>query len=396
VAMFHHDGRNYEEAASAAAARARVKLEGMLDLGRGRLGTMIDRIQNEQPRDMVVSSKQLTFGTGQYEIEGDEPGIVSGLTIRVGMDHQAGLHSNALGQVAGRLGIPLKYINELENVSKPWSARLLAHNLNELNSHGSSERFLLREVNGEVRGFLSDRYRRMDSGPILESFAEACGRVNAVPVDSHASDTKWYLKMLLPQVYEPVPNEVCSFGVVLQNSDFGDGKLSVRVFMLRLWCTNYAIREEALSQVHLGRRLTQDIAWSDKTCELDTSAMASSVFDIVSQTLSPERVNRELGLVKLANDEGIDAGKSLTALERQKLISKAEGKEIAEIYNTPDVEILPPGNTVWRLSNALSALAGKRRDDGDERRARELEEHAGTVLTRLETKHNLARVRAQV
>ncbi len=388
MALFHHDGRRYEEAASDAANRARAKLEGMLDNGRARLGGMIGRIQDEQPRDLVVPREALHFGVGHYEMEDGEEGearVIPAVAMNVGME-QYGLHTNALGQVSAKLGMPVSYIKSLEDAREPWAASLLAHNLNELNSHASAERFLLRSVHGEVRGFLSDRYRRLDSGPILEAFADACGRVGAIPVDAHASDTRWFLKMLLPQVYEPVENEICAFGVALQNSDFGDGKLSVRVFMLRLWCTNYAIRDEALSQVHLGRRLTQDIAWSDKTRELDTGTMASSVFDIVSQSLSASRVDRELDLIKVAAEEGIDATKSLTALQRQSLLSKAEVKEATEVYNTADIEILPPGNTLWRLSNALSALANVKRGDGDERRALELEQVAGDVLKKVEKK----------
>ena len=76
-------------------------------------------------------------------------------------------------------------------------------------------RFLLRSVNGEVRGFLSDRFRRLDSRPIVDSFARVCQGVGALPVEGYVTDTKMALKAILPQVFEPVRHEVMAFGAVL-------------------------------------------------------------------------------------------------------------------------------------------------------------------------------------
>jgi len=389
--MYHHDSRDYQVAASSAADRARAKFEAMIDRGRHRLGDMMGRLQREQPMDMVVPRTNMAFDAN--EIGDEERGYVYRPVVRVvnGDVQEFGLHSNAVRQVAEKVGVPVKYMRKLEDLHEPWAAELLAHNLNTLNSYADpDDRFLLRAVGGDVRGFLSDRYRRMDSGPILEAFADAAARFDAVPTDGFAGDTKWYLKMMLPHIFEPVPNEVMTHGVTLQNSDFGHGKLTLKVTSLRLWCTNYAIREESISQVHLGRRLTEDVEWSEKTHQLDTAAMASAVHDVVINALGPKAVNREMLLVKLASEEGIDAGRRLDSLTRRKLLSKTEAKEAAEMFNQADVEILPPGNTMWRFTNALSALAGVKREEGNEDRAVELEELSGKVMTEFErTKKSL-------
>jgi hypothetical protein len=393
MTMMHYGSKDYDVAASDAATRARAKFEGMLDKGRARVGEMMGKLQDEQPTDLVIPRPKMAFDMEEIQTgPEDDPRYYHRPVVRVvnGDVHDYGLHTNAVGQVAQRLGIPVKYIRSLEDTGDPWAMDLLAHNLNKLNQHADQDdKFLLRAVNGEVRGFLSDRYRRMDSGPVLEAFADAAMRFDAVPVDSYASDTRWYLKMMLPHVFEPVPNEVMTFGVTLQNSDYGDGALSLKVFSMRLWCTNYCIRDETLRKVHLGRRLSEDVAFSDKTHELDTAAISSMVNDIVGTSLAPKRVRREMKVIELANEEGINAGTHLDALTRKSLLTKAEAKETADIFNQADVETLPPGNSMWRLTNALSALAGVRRKEGEEKRGVELEEVAGKLMSKFEKTINI-------
>ncbi|HMH12634.1 MAG TPA: hypothetical protein VK578_05960 [Edaphobacter sp.] len=47
----------------------------------------------------------------------------------------------------------------------------------------------------------------------------------------------------MPEVYEPVPGEMVAYGLSLENSDFGNGALSIRAYLLRIWCTNLAITQ---------------------------------------------------------------------------------------------------------------------------------------------------------
>jgi hypothetical protein len=58
--------------------------------------------------------------------------------------------------------------------------------------------------------------------------------------------------------------------------------------------------------------------------------------------------------------------------------NKGEAAAIVEKFDSADVVELPPGQTVWRLSNAISWLAKNTEDD---RRRLELERLAGEVMT---------------
>jgi hypothetical protein len=42
----------------------------------------------------------------------------------------------------------------------------------------------------------------------------------------------------------------------------------------------------------------------------------------------------------------------------RKVLTKGEVDAVVQTFNSPDVENLPPGNSKWRLSNAISWVAG--------------------------------------
>jgi hypothetical protein len=257
-----------------------------------------------------------------------------------------------------------------------WGRELVAENLNRIYHNGNGARYLTRSVKNEVRGFLSDSYRRLDSRPIVDQFILAVSKFGAVPLDGYALETKIAVKAVLPYVFEPVPHEVMIFGVALENSDFGQGALSLRTFVERLWCTNRAISTEDLRKIHLGARLGEDLQLSDRTYRLDTETMASAAQDIVQRSLAAENVNEYMGLIQKANEEKIDAKNVMGFLKKN--LRKGEVEEVVKAFNSPDVEMLPPGNSTWRMSNAISWIANSFVED--EGRKLEVMKVAGAIL----------------
>lgn len=364
--LFHHDHRTYEEAASQAARVARTKLEGLIVRGRHRAAEVIDAVEREVPDDYVVPSPRMHF-------EPSPSGVVLDFADAHGHQITHGLHRHALHQATDKVRLPRRYADELLD-GEEWQRDLLAHSLNELFEH-SGKTYLIRSVDEQVRGFLSNRFRRMDSRPIIEAFAGACAQHGAVPVEGHCLQTKVALKALMPVVYEPVPNEVLAVGVVLQNSDFGHGALSLRSFILRLWCTNLAIADEMLRQVHLGRRLDENVEFSQKTYQLDTATVVSATEDIVASAFAPDTIEKLLEGMRRAHEEQISPTQISAFL--RKTVNKAEAKQITDAFASADVLNLPQGQTRYRLSNAVSWIAGKTEDEG---RRLELETVAGSLL----------------
>lgn len=366
----HHSQTDYSQAAKAAAIHARAKLQELIEIGEHKAGKVIDQVQNQLLADYVVRGTVLDFfqhADGVYGVKLPTNPISNRPSPLMS------LHPAALRQVATKANIPTAYADRLAT-GEPWEKQLLVHLLNECYAH-HDERFLLRVVKDQVRGFLSSRFARINSRPVVDAFAIACQELGAVAVDGYALDTKIAIKAIIPQIFEPVPGEVMAFGIMLENSEFGHGPLALRTFCLRLWCTNYSIRDENLRRVHLGSQLEEgDLSASDKTMELDCAALASRIGDIVKSSLSPEKLDEYQSLIRRANEMNLTA---VPFEQLRKLLSKDENTQIDDSYESEDVSRLPPGKTVWRMSNAISWLAGQLYDP---ERKLELMRISGKVL----------------
>jgi hypothetical protein len=372
--LFHHDARPYEVAATDAAKKARDKIEGMIEAGRQSAARTIEKVMTEIPKDQMVKAPALEFFPNERRL-GVQILDRANPSLTMAPLH---VHDHALGQLCERTNMNLRYakwLQDPEDKRSDWGTPLLAHNLNELTKHMDGKRMLLRSYDQTLRGVLSDKYRRLDSRPLVESFATAVQAHGAIPIQGYASDTKVALKALLPQIFEPVPNEVVAFGVCWENSDYGNGAHQISGFVLRLWCTNYAISEEGMRQVHLGKRLGDNIQYSARTYELDTQATASALKDTVAAALGAETTTGFCEVIKSAHENKIDPRTAISAY--RKSLSKDEAQQVTEAFNSPDVENMPPGNSLWRLSNAFSWVAGKTEN---EERKLDMMKIAGQVI----------------
>jgi hypothetical protein len=347
------------------AARARTILENKIAKGRESALQLFERIHSDAPRDSIARGGALAFAPVGAKVQ-----------MSLGKGDALNIHPHALGQLASRAGVPGAYLSE-SIAAGGWRSELAAEILNRHYHEGteSGQRFLVRSVRGEARGFLSDKYRRLDSRPLIDAFATECQAIGAVPVDGTITDTRVALKALIPTVYEPVANEVLAFGVEWHNSDFGAGLHAVRAFILRLWCLNGATMENALGQVHLGRQLSDDIELSQRTYELDTKTSISALRDVVGGLLAPKKIAALCEGIRSADEKKI-AWKSVTDKLGRRLL-KGEIEAARSAFESEDVVNLPAGKSVWRASNALSWIAGQT-DDQD--RKLELQRMAGEIV----------------
>lgn len=362
--MFHHDHRDYRVAVDETAKRFQAELHAKIAASRGTAVALIDRIQREIPSDRIATSRALRFVPAS-----------NGLAVHTSDGAHQRLHRHALSQVAERAGIPDLFVTRL--LGKTWGAELLADNLNHILAREEPRRVLLRSVRDEVRAVLSDTYRRLDSRPILDAFADACREVGAVPVEGVGGDLRFCVRAVLPIVFRPGGEEIIAFGIEISNSDFGAGALSVRCFCLRVWCTNYARLDEELRKVHLGRRLDDSIEFSRETYELDTRAMSSAVRDIVLSSMSPAKLHAQIDQIERSLTEKVDFKAALAGLPGMGLL-KREVEAVHDVLASGGIEQLPPtGNTKYRLSNAISWVA--KSADTAERRL-DLEAIAGSMM----------------
>jgi hypothetical protein len=361
--MYHHDNRDYNVAVSDAAKKGRVKMEEIVQQSLSSAERVIDQVRSRTVLDAVAPARALTVVPG-----GD------GFSLKYG-DNEHLLHDHALGQVLESAGMDRRFANNVMGRGD-WGKDLVAHNLNTIFGHAKS-RHLVRSADDRVMGFLSDRFRRLDSRPLLDAFVGAIQSLGMVPYNGHALDTKVRLRAILPKVFEPIPNEVMLFGLEWGNSDFGNGGHCVNLFMLRIWCTNLAIGESCLRQVHLGKRLEDDISYSKRTYELDTQTNVSALKDVVNHSIAAPQVNGYLEMIKDASEDEIKGKDGIVGILKKHL-DKGDIDRVVAAFESPDVQNLPPGNSVYRLSNAVSWIAQAKGVSAEKRL--ELEEVAGKLL----------------
>lgn len=340
----------------------RQRMEAYIARGRADAVSVVERILSEAPRDRYVPAGALRF-------EAETP---NGMAVTVA-DARHFVHAHALDQTAERAGLRLGYLHDLLERKEGWAADLAANNLNTLLAH-TPGRFLVREVNNTIRGILSDSYRRIDSRPTLDALLAESDSAGAVVVDGTYTETRVSLKVVRAEPLEVFDGEWMVFGLDYSNSDYGDGAHEISAFLLRLWCLNGAVSAKEVRRVHLGRRLTGD-AFSERTLRLDTAAQASATRDQVRGLLRPEASAKLVEQIRRANEKQIDSDRIGTWLKPR--LSKPEAIEVAEKFASADIIELPPGQTTWRLSNAISWLA---KNTADGRRRMELERVAGEAL----------------
>ncbi len=366
---------------SSKAQIAQARLGEIVERGKQQGAQILERILADAPQDALVATRRIRFASNADDQR---------LTLSDGAEHAWRLHPHALGQVAERAGIPAAFVRALDVAdvvehrrddsnavtSNAWRRELLAHNLHELFAHSRAERLLVRAVRGEARGVLSDRFRRLDTRPLLEAFVGSCAERGIVPSGGTASDVRVALNVIQPEIVE-VDGDHVVFGAEWHNSDFGAGTYSISEYVIRLVCINGAVGQNALRQVHLGGKLDDRIEFSRRTYELDTSTMVSATRDIAGSLFSEERREHQLARLHKATETETSWTAARVRLANLGL-SKAEAERAKQAFEGEDTLLLPPGQNNWRLSNVLSWMANGDAVSADRRL--ELQRAAGAVL----------------
>jgi hypothetical protein len=347
----------------AAVAAAGIRLAQIVRDGLKKTGPTIERLLSQTPNDALVPATGIDFSVTDR----------GPMLAARGQDFGGPLHDHAFKQLASRAGLPGAYATKLA-AGEPWERELLTYAMGQHLSH-SDDRYLVREVGGSVRGVLSDSYRRMDSRPLLEAFVTACQEVGAQPYEGVASDIRSSVRVIVPRVFEPVPGEAIVFGLSWQNSDFGAGAFGISAFVLRLICLNGLVGASELKKIHFGSRL-EDLALSQTTYDLDTKTLASATGDVVRGVLSESAIENRLDLVRRAHTHETDWARAVRGMSQA--LSKAESTKVREAFEGNDTVMLPPGQSMWRFSNALSWVANSTENPD---RKIELQGLAGSVLS---------------
>lgn len=278
-------------------------------------------------------------------------------------------------QIADRLSIPYKYY---ERMRTDYPA-LLDKNINGWLMK-NPERRMLRTLDGKLRAFLSDRYRRLDNLELVDHVLPVIAEMKGCEIIScDITETHLYLKVINKTMKaEIVPGDAVQAGFVISNSEIGLGALKVEPLVYRLVCKNGMISKDlAHKKYHTGKQVEDtDNAYelySDATLAADDKAYFMKVQDIVSAAVDEAKFVLTVDKMRTAMNikTGDNPVQTVEVLGDRYVLNKLERASILRHF------IMGNDYSHFGLVNAVTRSS---QDAQDYNRATELERIGGTLL----------------
>ena len=331
------------------------------------LGTELQR-QRAARQDFVADTRHLVFSTEDGK---------SRITFTTGNKLlEFGVNPLAHQQISARLGIPLKYYQRMQTEAPA----LLDENVNNWLQQ-SPERRMLRVMDGNVRAFLSDRYRRLDNLELCAAVLPIIRDMKGSVIEScEVTEAHLYLKVINRKMKAEVAvNDVVQAGFVISNSEVGLGHLTVEPLIYRLVCKNGMIcKDFSQKKRHVGRQVESgDSAYelySAETLAQDDKAFFMKVQDTVRCAADEAKfmltVNKMREAMQIPLEHQPMQEVELLA-DRFSLTENECGDIFRQLFLSGD-------NTRYGLLNAVTAAS---QNAVDYERATELERIGGEILS---------------
>lgn len=347
----------------------------------------LERIE-QTAKDYVVPSRYLTAYHNGGPIQ---------LAVDLGLTGEArlslGINRVAHEQLAEKLGIPRAYYFRM--LADPSHHPLMCRNINhwlweesEKDSPSMKPR-LIRTLDGNVRAFLSDRFRSLDNYPLFFHCFGVARDEGAVLQRLDMSEERLYMRLLQPGFAFKIDGRARDLsdtgqffatgyrrddgtwqgpndddpggdwvigGVVASNSDVGRGGLNVEAALFQVVCRNLAIAVKTVHKVHLGERLNAGIQIGDDTREAKDRAIWLEVRDLVKSTFNEDTFKH---MVLAANNA--QAAVLEKPVEAVDTVVKEYGLTEEDKQGVLD-ELMTStrGATAWGLVSAVTTQAHKK------------------------------------
>ena len=294
-----------------------------------------------------------------------------------------GIRPFAHSQIAGETNIPKAYYDRMLTQSPD----LLAENVNHWFNKEPKTR-MVRTLDGNVRAFLSDRYRPLDNYDLMRAALPVAREKNLRVVSSALTDTRLYLKATDPTLTAPairpkVRGDVVEAGIVLRNSEIGDGALAVESLLWQLSCLNGAIVGISLRKFHIGRKWVESeevmAILSDGAKAAQDHAFWLTFKDVITAAFNPEIFHENVSKMNLAATRGIATVKIEKVIEKAVEVTLgAKGNDT--IKGSLLKNFVEGGDlTQWGLSYAMTLTA--QAETLDYETATDLERAGGAIIT---------------
>jgi hypothetical protein len=300
--------------------------------------------QMDAKKDFIVPDKGLTVYSHDNHLE-------------LGFRHNdqalfgGPLTENGHDQLGALCSIPSKYYDLMRGAS----SELLATNVRYWLER-SSDRRMIRTLDGTVRALLSDKFRRLDNFDLAQSVLPMLHESQASIESCEITDKKLYIKAVTHKVQAEVKvGDVVSAGLIISNSEVGHGSLSVKPLIYRLVCSNGAVVDKySMKKYHVGRAQEINmIEFSNETLNSEDKTFWLKVRDLVKHTLSEVTFQKIVAEMAESTSVKIEA-EPMKAIElAAKKYSFTEGEKgdvLTHLIQGGDL-------TSWGLGNAVTRMA---------------------------------------
>lgn len=293
-----------------------------------------------------------------------------------GMSADFGINDIAHSQIGQHLEIPARYYERM----RTESPELLSQNINHWLHNRAPESRMLRTLDGNLRAFLSAKYRRIDNMEIAETVLPIISRMEGAKVEScQITEQKMYIKVVNPRITTEVrKGDIVQAGIVISNSEVGMGSVSISPLIYRLVCSNGMIAAQQVRKNHVGRLNDADVDMSifrDETIEADDRAFLMKVQDAVNAAVDQtvfEKIVQQMRDATEAKIEAATVPKVVELASKQFHISQFESEGVlGHLIGGGDLSLYGMANAVTRYAQDVNSYD----------RSTELEQIGYSILT---------------
>lgn len=343
--------------------------------------------QAESKRDFAAPVSQIEMvptAAGIVLALGERP-IVSSDVLMLNKRQDFGVNKIAHSQVGEYVGIPKAYYDRMLTDDPA----LLAANVNTWlpRMKDTTGKRLVRTLDGQVRAFLSDRFRPLDNFDLANAVLPVLQDKKLKIVSCEITERKLYIKAFNAEIAREIERvghdhiamrDVCSPVICISNSEVGFGSLSITAGIFTEGCTNLAFfSDSSMKKYHVGKGVGDieqiQAVLSDKTKRATDAAIWMQVRDIVNSAFDEQRFAGLVETVQATTDQKIggDVVKVVELVSESFGFTKTEGKSVL-------THLIEGGDlSRYGMFNAITRTA---EDLADYDRATEFERAGGKVI----------------
>lgn len=325
----------------------------------------LDRQRNAR-QDLIADTRSLSVKTTNGNTK-----------INVATDNEVltfGVNELAHKQIATRLQIPWGYYERM----RQSEGRLLDYNINHW-LYNNPEQRMLRVLDGNLRAFVSSRYRRLDNLELLDHTLPVIAKMKGAQIMScDVTETHMYLKVVNKSMKSQIDvGDIVYAGFVVSNSEVSCGSCKLENLIWRKVCSNGLISPDfSHKKYHIGKQTeATDSAYelySDETLAADDKAYFMKVQDLVSVAVDEAKFNLVVDKMKHAKSSiYADPIKTVEIMADRYVLNKTERASVLRHF------LMDRDYSHYGLVNSLTAAA---QENPDYNRSTDMERMGGLLL----------------